>query len=92
MQRAEQNFQSALGTSKTSLNNMEGEIASLGTAWTGDAAVRFRQSLTSWCNEFQNICNQLNTILLALQRNAKTYSRTETDNTHLGAVPGLQGL
>jgi WXG100 family type VII secretion target len=92
MQRAAQNFQSALGTSRTSLQSMEGEISSLNTAWTGDAAVRFRQSLNSWCTEFQNICNQLQTIEVALESANTTYQKTEANNTHNAVVPGLTGL
>ena len=79
MQRASQNFEAAVAQSKSQLGSVQGEIAALGVAWTGNAAVRFGQSLNRWSAEFQNVINQLNTILNVLHANSQAYTKTEAE-------------
>lgn len=94
MQRAEGAFEAALSNARTSLNAVQAEVATLGVAWTGEAAARFNQSLQRWCGEYQNINVQLSTILEALRSSRQAFAANERAaiDAAAGAVRGLEGL
>ncbi len=94
MQRAQGSFEAALGEARTSLNTVRTEIATLGVAWTGEAAARFNQSLNRWCVEYENIATQLNTLLEALRTSSQQFAANESAAVEAagGATRGLEGL
>ena len=85
MQRAAEDFQHALSTSNKALDAMQGEIASLGSSWHGDASGAFGRALQSWCTEFRNVCAQLRQIHEAVQTARGVYDHAESGNTEAAA-------
>jgi WXG100 family type VII secretion target len=76
LQRAHEDFVQAISTSRARHNEMQQNVSSLGTAWTGGAAQAFGNSLNQWCEQFESVINQLEGMRAKLEEVAQGYNAT----------------
>lgn len=92
LQRAHDDFATAISTSRAQLNEVDSQVASLGVAWTGAAATAFGQSLRQWSEEFQNIIRQLDGMRGRLEEVGQKYNVTSDTTTQLATGAATKGL
>jgi WXG100 family type VII secretion target len=92
LQRAHEDFVAALNTSRAQLNEMDNQVGSLGTSWTGAAATAFSRSLQQWGQEFQNIIRQLDGMRSRLEEVGRKYNATSDSTTQLATGAAVKGL
>ncbi|SDT74632.1 WXG100 family type VII secretion target [Actinoplanes derwentensis] len=92
LQRAHEDFVSAIGTSRKQLAEMESQISTLGVSWTGAAATAFNRSLQDWGQQFQNVIRQLEGMRGRLEEVGSKYGATSEVATQLATGAATKGL
>ncbi|MGQ4436911.1 MULTISPECIES: WXG100 family type VII secretion target [unclassified Streptomyces] len=76
MRIAQGSFQTALDEVNATYTQMQSQIDTLRSNWSGDAATTFQGAMDTWLSDFGTVKQQLELMLQKLQANTGSYDTT----------------
>lgn len=76
MQRAVTNLDTAKSQATSDRSRIEGELAALNGAWTGEAATTFQQAGQAWLENMQTVIQGLEQLSQAMGQGGQSYQQT----------------
>ncbi|MGW3121597.1 WXG100 family type VII secretion target [Streptomyces sp. NPDC001107] len=81
MRIAQGSFQTALDEVNSTYTQMQSQIDTLRSSWTGDASATFQGAMSTWLTDFGTVKQQLELMLQKLQANTGSYDTTHQNTS-----------
>lgn len=81
MLSAQGSFQTALDDVNSTYAQMQSQIDTLRSSWSGDAASTFQGAMDTWLSDFGTVKQQLDLMLQKLQANTGSYDTTHRNTS-----------